>query len=222
VINNVGSSWMQLLLLAACAIALMGTPHAAAVTLNISGGVLKGASGVTVGKKTYSVEFVDGSCISLFSDCSENPANSTLPAFTFYTPEDARAASLALLNQVFLDNSLGQFDTFPNLTQGCSYAYSCTVHTPFAHVYNAERRSYFVTYILAPNFPTVDDPQTYQRTFADLFEFGQASNDTAARWTEIVVVPLPAGAPLMLTGLATLAGLRLWKRQRRPRPTVTT
>ena len=82
---------------------------AQAVTLNVVGGQLMGASGVDVGGTLYNVEFLDGTCIDLYSGCDENTD------FTIDSEASALLASQALLDQVFLDVSEGSFDSLPGL-----------------------------------------------------------------------------------------------------------
>ena len=60
----------------------------AAPILQVSGGVLTGATGVNVGGTLYDVQFVDGSCNSLFNGCTQ---------FALTNGLDATTASLALL-----------------------------------------------------------------------------------------------------------------------------
>src|SRR3954465_15827217 len=95
-------------LLCSCLSAVSG--HA--VELQISGGELTGASEVNVGGTLYNVEFVDGSCNSLFSGCID-------ASFTFHTASTAAAAAQALIDQVFTDGPQGNFDSRPELTVGC-------------------------------------------------------------------------------------------------------
>ena len=64
---------------------------ASAATLNVVGGQLMGAWNVEVGGTFYAVEFLDGSCESLFSDCN------ALFDFPFSTQNLARNAADALM-----------------------------------------------------------------------------------------------------------------------------
>ena len=58
--------------LAVLATLCFGSATASAATLNVVGGQLMGASGVDVGGILYDVEFLDGTCIDLFSGCDES------------------------------------------------------------------------------------------------------------------------------------------------------
>ncbi len=113
------------------------------VVLDIQGGQLHGATGVIVNGNSYDVSFQEGSCFDLFNGCDE--------ASDFFFPvadmnlatiqnSEARAASQALLDQVFLDSGLGLFDTDPTLTFGCDNGNVCAALTPvFATSHNGLR-----------------------------------------------------------------------------------
>ena len=79
---------------------------------------------MTVGGTLYNVEFVDGTCAAVFTGCD---ATSDL---TFTTSADALTAGQALLDQVFLDGSAGNFDSHPERTLGCPPD-SCVALVPF-------------------------------------------------------------------------------------------
>jgi len=115
--------------LALLAVALLTGPMTAqAVTLQIDvSGILTGASDVDVGGTLYNVQFLDGSCVSLFTGCDHATDD-----FAFTTTADAVIAAQALLDQVFTDTTLGQFDTHPELTNGCTEPGFCGVFTPYA------------------------------------------------------------------------------------------
>ena len=104
-----------------------GAVHAG--TLNVVGGILYGASGVDVGGTLYDVEFVDGTCISLFNGCDE------LADFTFTDTTGAQAASTALLGQVYSEFAavVGATVVYANI-QGCeaSVSLECEAQTPFS------------------------------------------------------------------------------------------
>ena len=107
---------------------LLGAPRAstAAPVLQINAGILTGALNVDVGGSLYDVEFLDGSCVTLFSGCDE------AADFIFQTEAEALLAVQALLDQVFVDGPQGNFDSQPLLTAGCQGAGdSCTAAVPF-------------------------------------------------------------------------------------------
>ena len=105
------------------ALALLAGPMtASAVALfTDADGILTGATGVDVGGSFYDVEFLDGTCIAVYSGCNE------LSDFTFQSQAAATLASQALLDSVFT----GLFDSNSMLTRGCTYNYNCQALTPF-------------------------------------------------------------------------------------------
>jgi hypothetical protein len=104
---------------------IWGAGAATAATLNVVGGQLVGAFDVEVAGTLYDVEFVEGTCIALFSGCdeiSDTPFASVASGSTL--------AAQALLDQVFVDGIAGTFDTDPELTAGCEATNSCIVLIP--------------------------------------------------------------------------------------------
>jgi hypothetical protein len=103
---------------------------AQAATLNVVGGQLFGASGVDVGGTLYNVEFIEGTCIALYSGCD------SVSDFTFQSSSAAELANDALIDQVFIDGIDGLFDTDPELTNGCADNFEdpvlCDAITPYA------------------------------------------------------------------------------------------
>lgn len=181
----------------------VSVPVAAAPTLNISGGKLIGASGVDVGGTLYDVEFVDGSCVSLFSGCDSNSD------FQFTSYSAGLAASQALLDSVFVRVAAGDFDAFPSLTRGCSYAVQCIVRTPTnLNPFN----SAFVEGAVALNWwGTLTDPAPSGLEVSineDTGAFDTFGMHAWARWTRAAPVPVPGTLALLGLGLATLAGSR--------------
>lgn len=113
---------------------VMNTEWKTNVAANTSGSSvteLLGAVNINVGGSFYNVDFVDGSCLSLFTACGGNGTNS----FAFNNEVDAKSASDALLAQVFLDIDDGapeDFDSSPSLMAGCTAAKACKILTPYA------------------------------------------------------------------------------------------
>ena len=111
-------------LLAICVL-LSGRPATAEpIRLVNAGGILTGATGVSVEGILYRVDFLDGTCIAVFTGC-DAPGD-----FAFHTVESGQAAAQALLDQVLLDTLQGAFDTNPALTNGCTFALACNFHIP--------------------------------------------------------------------------------------------
>ena len=115
-------------LLRACVatFAFITAAHAtAAPILQVTNGVLTGATGVEVEGNKYDVRFADGSCNSLFNNCTQS-------SFTFKTLGAARAASQSLLNSVFVNGPSGNFDTDPLAVSGCADGeFFCFTLVPF-------------------------------------------------------------------------------------------
>lgn len=111
--------------IAAILYSLLSLP-AQAASLVVVGGELQGATGVTTIYGTYDVTFIDGTCVDLFSGCDDAASD-----FIFSTEAEADAAAQALLDQVFLDATEGQFDSDPTLTRGCEFAETCLAVVPW-------------------------------------------------------------------------------------------
>jgi hypothetical protein len=108
--------------------AIVPSARAATLIIDDSGATpeLLGATGVSVNGTLYDVEFVDGSCVLLFTGC-DAPSD-----FDFTTQLDAEAAAQALLDQVFIDLPAPDlFDTEPEFTFGCGSALRCDAWIPF-------------------------------------------------------------------------------------------
>lgn len=167
----------------------------AAPILNISTdgiSTLLGASGVNVGGTFYDVTFADG-----IIDAG------AVTAFT--TEAGARAASQALLDQVLT----GSYDTFANLTNGCTSTVQCWVITPYSFT------QVNLKTILALNYVSesrdVIDPLDFNvlgRSTADSSVF------TIARWAPVAAIPEPETYAMMLAGLGLLGFVSRRRKQK--------
>lgn len=174
---------------------LVAFSEARAATPVVGGGELVGASNVDVGGLLFNVVFQEGTCTDLFSGCDG------AEDFTFTNLTAASGASQALLQQVFLDGALGQFDSDPSLTRGCSDPLQCLVLTPYAISTDGTR----VAFGQAQNRVGADG---IQGNFASVdFDTTGDPRRTYAVWT---VVPEPG------TGLMVAAGLAILSMRRRP------
>lgn len=189
--------------LSLCLSAFIQSPTPAqALSLQVNGsGILTGATGVNVAGTLYNVEFVDGTCIALFSGCDQTTD------FTFKTQANALLASQALLNQVFLNSTLGSFDTGPNLTQGCTNAFVCNGGTPFQLTSTNIVSTY--NYV---NLSNLSDQTQCCSTFTNVFNSGAFPTFTYARWTPAATVPELSTLPLFGLGFGALV---LWNYRRR-------
>jgi hypothetical protein len=86
---------------------------------------LRGASGVVVDGVAYDAQFLDGTCIALFSGCDQ------ASDFRFNTFAAAVGATQALLDQVYVDDISNDFTLLPEGTTGCESTASCHVVTPY-------------------------------------------------------------------------------------------
>ena len=205
----------------ACALALAAAAAPAATLTLDAAGRLLGARGVDVAGTLYDVSFMDGSCAELYAGC-DAPSD-----FSFGTIDQARAASLALVNQVF--NAAAATDADPTLTRGCESAGGVHLGTPYATCWALTPFRFTVDGQVATHV-AVNDIRDFmdQAGAADTqFVVGRTQSMAgivdAARYSSFAVWspagsggPSPASAPasLLLAGLglallrATTAGSR--------------
>jgi hypothetical protein len=192
-------------------------PAAQAATVSFDAGRLVGASGVVVDGTSYDVTFTDGTCAALFGGCDD------AADFVFNTQARGRAASQALLDQVF--NAFPAIDADPRLTRGCENSVilwqgalngACWVLTPMVLPFPDQ----ISTYMLANNVSDAGDvvPPNNNFVLTPLTDTAARSNSSAAYTTWAVwraagnetasggEVPVPGSAALAALGLALLAG----------------
>lgn len=191
----------------AAALGVLGatSSFAATLTLTVVGGQLLGAKNVDVNGALYDVEFVDGTCVALFEGCNSDSD------FVFSTFQQANMAAQSLLETVFLDGPLGNFDSDPDLTAGIEksrFGNTGDVLVPYGvdPVQPIAFRSAFLRNRADPN-------DGVGASFAGglrSFDFSNINTSTFARFTpsQIATVPLPAGGLLLLAGLAGLGAAR--------------
>lgn len=172
-----------------------------AVVHHIQYDQLVGATGIEVGNEFYQVQFIDSSCILLFDNCDETSD------FFFTDVQSAHAANLALLEQVLLDLPSGQFDSQPELTNGCYSLSRCSIVTPVGTV--APQLEVFPAVFLTNKADLLQDIHTGAgSTFrASDFSLRNSSADTLtyALWRKDtgsgVSVPIPASIFLLCSAL---------------------
>lgn len=159
----------------------------AAVSLNVTNGILMGANNVDVDGVLYNVEFTD------------DDTTATMPPSTSF---DARAASQALLDHVLV----GEFDDKTHLTNGCGFDGFCMIST-ISSVDSLDTFEYVVWNYGGAIYGTVPD-----EIFTAINMTSAASNNlsggythTNARWT-VTAVPEPSSVALLLVGGLTALG----------------
>jgi len=177
--------------------ALLGAANSHA-GLIVDSGELLGATAIEVaGYGTFDVSFQDGSCAELFSGCDE------LSDFPFTSYEQVRAASQALLDQVFIDSDLGLFDSTPALTRGCEDDNKCIALIPYKF-----RDNWVMSKNLINANSEGDDEHSWTTNLGIEQSITGRSNSTFAIFTQVVQVPTPATALLFASALFALVSFR--------------
>lgn len=168
-----------------------------------------GASGVVVDGVEYDVEFIAGTCFQLFTQCNE------VSDFFFDDDVSAFLATQALLNQVLLDGPEGQFDSLPELTEGCFTSLSateCRIVTPYGFESDPFRVIVEAGIALNRRPANGEDLPLFQ-TIDATFNTANSGSYTFARWTPSRQVPVqtPLGA-VIATALVVAAGVHALRR----------
>lgn len=165
--------------------------------LLMTDGLLTGAKNVSVEGKLYDVSF------SRFCTLAEEGCTK----FAFTSRDSARAAAIALLEQVFVNGPLGEFDSKPQLTSHCNDFDSCRTYIP-----------YF--YRGAGNFTSVTAINgRYPDNYSDgvgleiVSAYGPRNEGQVFNFATFKVspVPEPTSIAMMALGLAVLAFSRRQK-----------
>ena len=173
-------------------------------TLNVQNGILMGANGVSVGSTLYNVQFLDGTCAALYTGCD------AVADFTFQDLTSVQAASQALLDQVLLNQvPLGNFDTEPHLTNGCTDNTLCNIATP----YGLFPATQFTLQYIAQNTTHPLNDFIFSDFGNVTFDSSPVSIFTYAVWSPAPTsVPEPSTAVLLISGLLGLGGYE-WRRR---------
>ena len=194
---------------------------AQAVTLDIVGGQLMGASDVSVDGALYDVQFRDGTCIGLFNGCDDISDFAPIQSSAF-----AQLAMAALEAQVFINTGVAgeEFSTNPTLTNGCSDASQCWVRTPLS-LFSSSHPVGFVNVAVLTNFAGTgfNIKPGFEQTFRDN-DTGDEPEWVYAVWTAVAepvpvpALPLPGIALLVASLLGVGAGSLRRPRRASPRP----
>lgn len=178
--------------------------YASAVTFNVAGGKLLGANDINVNGQFYNVEFIDGTCVSIFGGCGSTSD------FDFQTMEAANAASQALLDQVLINVPQGSFDDHPELTSGINYLYMASLYTPYE--VRAENGTVVVTE--ATNYWGNWNHLDAVTSGVVISPYTNTANNTESVYVRWYQVP---EAPTFVLLACGLAGLLLFARRQRKR-----
>lgn len=204
--------------LAAAAVAMGAPPAGATLSLIAPGGVLQGATGVSVGAQTLDVRFAPGPCDAVFVECG------AVGGATMLFANDP-AGALQAANALYAEVGIGKFQSSGAnsithiLLTGCTGNFppgaQCQILTPYQ--YNGI--SDFVLYEAAA---VVAKSSGYNTPVAGRIAASTAGGGrtTWAVWTalpEPVAVPEPATSAVLLSAAAGLAGARLGRTSRRRR-----
>lgn len=180
-------------------LSFLSSAQATVLLVDISG-QLTGATNVDVNGVFYDVEFKDDTFTNIFG---------ATPAFVATTESEAQLFSQALLDQVFIDSTEGNFDTDPSLTFGCSVFFInlCDVYTP----YSANSISTILAVGAFNEAPGRTDRVSQKVQFNITDDLTDRPGQVYADWTLAASVPEPA--TLVLMGLG-ITGLGLTRRKR--------
>ncbi len=165
--------------------------------MQVTNGILTGATGVEVGGELYNVEFRDGSCVGLFSQCD------AAADFVFQSSVTASAASRALLDSVLVDGPSGMFDSIAALTRGCARQ-DCILLTPYAIEVLPVASPRAVLGSVAQNFSIGTDSVFPTAAYAVENDFENDPFATFAIWTRAGIPPVPEPGKLALFGAGLL------------------
>ncbi len=191
-------------------LALLGVSHnSSAATIDVAAGTIAGtgqlthAKNINVGGTLYDVEFVDGTCITVFSGCD------SVLYFAFGSESTAKVAAQNLADQVFggaFDGSI--YDSDPGMVNGIEITGGGAIHyTPYA-LDGADR----VLVSRSINFfgASLNDGLGTTETSSWLknIDLTGRSNITYLNWTPspVSAVPVPAAVWLFGTALVGLIG----------------
>ena len=167
---------MKKLFLIVCLCWFSANSNAALLELDIRAGQLHGAINVDVGGTFYDVEFLDGTCASIFGGCD------SASDFVFQSLASATLAAQSILDLLLQDSVLGLFDNDHALTFGCSHSNQCNVDTPYAA--ESENDYFRIFVVSALNFEdSFGSDRASQADYPNFFDFENNSARVFAKWS---------------------------------------
>lgn len=175
----------DLISLALLGLSVSSANAATYVLAGVFGSELQGAKGVTVNGLIYDVEFLDGTCIEIYSGCDD------VSDFSFNTEMEADAASQALLEQVFSNGDI--YDDRPELTRGISGVVG-QLYTPYLIFFSPG-----ATLISSDGVQNAPSTQYLDENICGLghcslfkgSDFATFDQSAYVRWSPVSAVPIP-------------------------------
>lgn len=192
-------------LMAVCAFAAV-SQASATPTLLITDGILTGANNVEVNGKLYNVAFVNSIC-NVMSNCSE-------PVFELATQSNAQAAAQALLDQVFVDSSDGNFDSVPSNVSNCKNSPYCQTFIPYA-LTDWNLNQFYALDVINLSGAGIDHINQNMNAMVNRFVLEEGWGSNFAVFTSANEVPndVPEPGSIALIGIS-LAGLAFARRRK--------
>lgn len=170
---------------------------------------LLGATGVKINNQLYDVKFEDKNSNDLFMTNGKNYN------FLFTTPEEAQAASQALLDQVLVD----KYDSYPEYTNGIDCTTYSYILTPFKAEWSNHYKDVLIYIFSAVNLgnqsPVEDYTVQYSAQRASWSPTALTPDSLVyAVWTlnPAATVPEPATALIFSAGILCIANFGRKKR----------
>jgi len=164
-------------------------------------GQLTGATGLIINGTSFDVAFVDENFESAFKN--------TIPLI-HDTVNEAIAFGNLLNNNVFLDIVSGQFDTKPNLINGCGNSIVCFVRIPY-QLEQGIGNIFNVNTVNVNNYSDeLNDQVTFTSSFPTYRDFAAYSNNVYAVFSpsQVASIPEPSLYMMLLFGLLFIRACR--------------